>query len=108
MRVRRVVRGFVVVGLLVGAVPRASADGGVDGRPEAGTPVPSRTPATDVHDPAREAPSPIPVVRVPEAPQGSIRERGARRRGANPAGGVFLVVSLIGLMAYYVVKKLRR
>ncbi len=56
-------------------------------------------------EPAREGP----VLRLPDPPQGSIRERGARRRGpASKTSGVLFVGLLIGAMGYYVVKRFRR
>jgi hypothetical protein len=39
----------------------------------------------------------------------SVRERGGRRsRAGSAASGIFVLVLLVGLMGYYVVKKLRR
>ena len=65
------------------------------------------TPAT----PAPTSPAPSQSSQAPDRPvRGpAVRERGGRRsRGASTASGALMLTILIGAMAYYVIKRIRR
>lgn len=74
----------------------SAATAATSAAPSAGPTAPLAAPS------ATDSPKPRPD------PGPSVKERGSRARRSNPASGPLFVAVLIGAMAYYVIKKIRR
>jgi hypothetical protein len=86
-----------VLGIVVGEPRVASAQGGEVDAASAAAPTSAVAPTA-------------PTEAAPRAPRGpAVRERGGRRsRGGSAASGALMITVLVGFVAYYVIKRLRR
>lgn len=71
-------------------------------------PVASSAPAPPTSAPVAPAAAPTETSKPRPDPGPSVKERGSRARRTNPASGPLFLAVLIGAMAYYVIKKIRK
>ncbi|MBS2020342.1 MAG: hypothetical protein JST00_46220 [Deltaproteobacteria bacterium] len=110
---------FVLLGALLASLPATDAFAQLTPAPSAsGSASPTETgsaaPAAPSAAPSAAPIAPLAAPSSTDAPKPrpdpgpSVKERGSRARRSNPASGPLFVAVLIGAMAYYVIKKIRR